>query len=460
MGYRGTSLDSLWVQNLFNAFVNDDDELAEIALKSKLADLTEVVEGGEYGCPFSIAEHGFYANNQFEQQATLLKSAERSNASSNFFLSDAEWEKVDTYLDQTSRISKAEFESVQRGDSFGVLAIKKNAFRVAICLLKHGLDPVIENELGEDLFNALQKQYHHLTLKWKAMASNVLELQKRAALKSEVDAAEKEEQKILHALDEIVVFANELKANLEARLVSIANDTTIQRRCQLLNQPFDPQKLWNIQRKERVLSDLQGIEELNLFVKERITFSRQQQSTRRKLRLQSTSSTIAAANAIAQSRGNTATSEKGLTGFFPLISSSDNNSIGENSVSSTSSSSSKKRHNNERVNLLSPPINPSDDGSVEQDQEDISLKSLLYLPPIKETDIETNSHASHSTMSTARRKLRRGASTGSAVSDGSSEFHEEKAVSEENTNLDNLLADSTRSRLILRDESEVHIQYK
>eukprot|EP01031_Cornospumella_fuschlensis_P027802 gene27802-33576_t len=176
-GYRGTSIDSIWVQNLFKSFDLDDAELAAIAVKSSLADIHDVVTGGEYGTPYSIGLHGFYAESQFQKQATLLKETERHNSDQKFYLSENEWGIIDHYLTKVAHVSKNEFDSVCPGDTFAVLAVKKNAYEVAAFLLHAGVDPVLPNDDEEDLFMALKQQYQNVTIKMKELSVEMHTLQ-------------------------------------------------------------------------------------------------------------------------------------------------------------------------------------------------------------------------------------------------------------------------------------------
>ena len=86
-GSRGTSLESMWGANIFLSFNKDDVELLNLALRSSLADITEVVIGGEYGTPFQLGDLGFYSENKLLKQTELLQSLEQENAIGTFFLS-------------------------------------------------------------------------------------------------------------------------------------------------------------------------------------------------------------------------------------------------------------------------------------------------------------------------------------------------------------------------------------
>lgn len=227
----------MWVQNLFTSFNTDDAELASISLRSSLADVNALVEGGEFGTPFSIGEYGFYAQNQFDDQAQLLSDKERKNANNKYFLSEGEWNLVDAYLKKVAHYSNSVFETVRRGDTFAALAVKKNAFHVAIALLQNGLDPLLENEADDDLFRIAKQQYLVLTVQMKELSS-VMDraVYNPKTLKQDWHALDAQEIAIFTALEGMIDFLVELKGNLERRLVQIDNDKKVKRRCELLNE--------------------------------------------------------------------------------------------------------------------------------------------------------------------------------------------------------------------------------
>lgn len=236
-GHRGMSIDSLWVQNIFTAFANDDDELAAIALKSSLADTGVAVEGGQFGTPFSIGEYGFYAQSQFDEQAQLLCDQERENADKKYFLSVGEWDVVDHYLRKVAHYSNSVFASVCRGDTFGALAVKRNAFSVAIVLLRRGVDPLVENEAGGDLFHITQQQYLQLTVQMKELSATMdRSVYDPHITRKQWEELDHLEGTLLTAFEAMLDYLDELQANLESRLVAIENDKKIKRRCELMNE--------------------------------------------------------------------------------------------------------------------------------------------------------------------------------------------------------------------------------
>lgn len=122
--------DSLWVKNIFSSFLNDDEELAAIALKSSLADVHDLVTGGYDGAPFSIGDFGFYADNQYEFQAKLLQDKERENLKLNSYLSEIEWKLIDDKLSDIAHHGKSIVYRACRGDSFANLAIRQNVISI------------------------------------------------------------------------------------------------------------------------------------------------------------------------------------------------------------------------------------------------------------------------------------------------------------------------------------------
>jgi hypothetical protein len=160
-GFCGNALDSLWSRHLMTSFMNDDNELADIAMKSVLADPTVVVEGGEIGCPFYIGNFGFYAKCQFDMQANFLKQNERDILADDhtIFLSQAEWKVVDTRLSAIAEYGDAKIQKVVRGDTLIMVAIRLCAFDVATVLLSKKVELLASNENGEDFLELTRERY-------------------------------------------------------------------------------------------------------------------------------------------------------------------------------------------------------------------------------------------------------------------------------------------------------------
>jgi hypothetical protein len=182
-------MDTMWVRHLMDSFDTDDKELAQIALQSVLADLGQVVTGGrnlqsnrstvdyvelvktgEHGSAFNIGDYGFFSEQQFQEQAKLLSSAERENVTGDRFLSVSQWEEVDQKLSSWGAYSSARFAVCVRGDTFLNLGLRKCAFSVSQLLLETGtspsespvLDPLNLNESGDDAMAMLVIGYTEL----------------------------------------------------------------------------------------------------------------------------------------------------------------------------------------------------------------------------------------------------------------------------------------------------------
>lgn len=235
-GYKGIRIDSLWSQHIFESFVTDDDELATVALGSSLADLTQVVISGEFGAPFSIGDYGFYANSQFDSQSKLLCDIERLNSQQDYYLSTEEWDKIDDYLSQIGAYGSAYFPTVSCGDTFGVLAVKKNAYKVAMVFLNAGLDPLLENEEEEDLFHAAKRQYQVLSIRLRLLIERQDQFLISTQIRADWLSITTEEKLLLNAWRNKVIFLHLLIANLAHRLDLIEGDLVLKRRCDLLNE--------------------------------------------------------------------------------------------------------------------------------------------------------------------------------------------------------------------------------
>lgn len=229
-------MDTLWAQNLFEAFKHDDVDLAKICLRSSLADMQARVIGGEDGCPFSIGGYGFFAKSQFESQAQLLQELERINSATDFYLSTEEWMKMDKYLMEVASLSTPAFDKVVVGDSFGSLAIQQNAFHVALLFLENGLDPFVINSEENDLFIQCKQQYQALTIRLKACLSKQEEFISPSHLQIRQEWYQiHEEMTILKkAWTSFVYFLTKLQEIYRERLKEIDADLVYQRRCELL----------------------------------------------------------------------------------------------------------------------------------------------------------------------------------------------------------------------------------
>ena len=275
----------MWSQHIFTSFEKDDDDLATIALKSSLADVHATVEGGEFGSAYSIGEYGFYSRTQFEDQGGLLCRLERDHASEGLFLSDLEWKKVDDHLMKVGHYGRWSIQKAVRGDSFAALAVRKNAFHVAIVFLTRGLDVLAENEEGLDLIQIAKGQYFDLTASYKQLMTKQVVYYRQTKTHTEIQELRQEQQTMLTAFRGMIAFTEECQRSLEHQQREIEADLAFKTRCQLLNlvsppaslahlahsfQEFPAEKEFNISRRDRAQQHVADLQELLDFSQQKV----------------------------------------------------------------------------------------------------------------------------------------------------------------------------------------------
>lgn len=226
----------MWAKHLLQAFLTDDSELAEIALESSLADVNDRVMDGFNGGPLSIGEFGFYAEIQFSFQADLLKQQQRDVTGESDYLSQAEWETVDKNLTAIGSHGVARFKEAYRGDSFAALAIRSNAFATAGTLLNKGIDPLIVNENGDDLFDIVKKQYGDLGTKLKEVQDLKLNSRTKILVPSDLQDMVDQERKTIENLENLNSFIDQLANNLQTRNIAIEKDKMLLRKHTIKNE--------------------------------------------------------------------------------------------------------------------------------------------------------------------------------------------------------------------------------
>eukprot|EP00596_Hydrurales_sp_CCMP1899_P005429 CAMPEP_0119038630 /NCGR_PEP_ID=MMETSP1177-20130426/7674_1 /TAXON_ID=2985 /ORGANISM="Ochromonas sp, Strain CCMP1899" /LENGTH=438 /DNA_ID=CAMNT_0007001473 /DNA_START=264 /DNA_END=1577 /DNA_ORIENTATION=- len=245
-GFRGMKLEASWSKHILESFKKDDEELLEVALSSCLCDVHARVIGGEFGTPLSIGEHGFFSQNQFEGQSELLKRTERVIVErTKSFLSDHDWKIIDSTIDQMGKYSFSRFVTASPGDTFTALAVVENAFLVANILLIRGVDPLIENNCGKDLFCKLKQQYATLTIKLRELQEEKLERSSRMCLPSEVKDLKKKLDYILDSLEGMTNFIDSLISVLKNRIIQIDQDIVEKRRADKMDKVLSDKKIWN-----------------------------------------------------------------------------------------------------------------------------------------------------------------------------------------------------------------------
>lgn len=278
-GSRGTALDSMWGQNIFISFNLDDVELLNLALRSSLADVTEVVVGGECGSPFLLGDFGFYSENKFQSQVDLLLGLERKYAVGKYFLSAEEWNGVDGRLSQIGNYSFAKVRRAVRGDTFASLAVRANAFQVAKVLMDVGVDPLLENEENEDLVSIIKEQYGYLSDRLHDVMAHKDETQKRVFTPSETDLVLAEEKYIIDTYNNMLVFIDATVANLDKRIILVHRDRQDKRRAEIRHEQLDPHKLWNANQLDKALLHLKECADVKAFIYEKLEMHTKHNST-------------------------------------------------------------------------------------------------------------------------------------------------------------------------------------
>lgn len=253
-GYRGLAIETSWAKNILSSFDEDDVELAMHALKSSLANLNETVEGGIAGAPFSIGEYGFFSEAQFEAQTQLICAADRENANRRkIFFSENEWKQVDEKLATVAHYATKSFPKVVRGDNVGILALRRDAFSVATLFLHRGVDPLRENEDGQDMFGVTKEQYMSLTIRLKQIVPRQEEYLSGPRIRSAMEAINSDSTYLADRFLALKEFTIELQKALALRANAIESDINFRRRCELLHEPCPIEKLWNIEQLPKLL---------------------------------------------------------------------------------------------------------------------------------------------------------------------------------------------------------------
>jgi len=274
LGTRVAVLDTMWGQNIFLSMNQDELEVLNIALRSSLADVTERVSGGEYGSPFQLGDFGFYSENRLQMQTDLLVGLERKYAVGKYFLSAAEWEKVETKISDIGHYSYTRVRRAVRGDTFAALAVRASAFKVAKVLMDRGVDPLVENDEGEDLVCIVREQYGYLSDRLHHVIARKEETQRRVFPPTEMDQVLGEENYVVDTFMNMKEFIDSTVYNLEKRMVIIMRDKQDKRRSDLRNESLDPWKLWNSQQHEKATNHIVECAEIKAFIDEKLSMQK------------------------------------------------------------------------------------------------------------------------------------------------------------------------------------------
>lgn len=270
LGTRVAVLDTMWGQNIFLSLNQDELEVLNIALRSPLADVTERVSGGEYGSPLQLGDFGFFSENRLLMQTDLLVALERKYAVGKYFLSAAEWEMVETKISDIGHYSYTRVRRAVRGDTFAALAVRASAFKVAKVLMDRGVDPLVENDEGEDLVCIVREQYRYLSDRLHHVIARKEETQRRVFPPTEMNQVLGEENSVVDTFMNMKEFIDSTVCNLEKRMVIIMRDKQDKRRADLRNESLDPWKLWNSQQHEKANNHISECAEIKAFIDEKL----------------------------------------------------------------------------------------------------------------------------------------------------------------------------------------------
>jgi hypothetical protein len=237
-------IPTLWSKHLIDAILFDDTELCSISLQSPLATITEVVEGGVHGAPYSIGDYGFYSDPQFSSVVHQAQNDTRTRLQDASYLSDLEWKLVDERLETLIRHSDLiRFQSVVRGDSFLAIAIRENAYQVACQLIDCKVDIFSINILNENTSHVCKGQCGVLNL----LLRNYMSLQQQRDATEFIAPSKRREQQV-----EVEAFLSKFRG-----MVSFLK--------YLLNELFRRQGLVESEQNKQRLAELRKHVRVTLF---------------------------------------------------------------------------------------------------------------------------------------------------------------------------------------------------
>ena len=253
LGFQGNAFDSLWGKHVFLSMETDDVELFDVAMSSDLADIQERVNGGEFGSAFMIGAVGFYARSQFEAQGNKIRDYELTLNKGVYYLSDREMGIVNSNIKKIADYANHATARAVRGDSFGALALRSNAYKVSKRMLEIGLDPMVENEESEDLFSILEEQYNRLTGYMHDILVEKEEGSNKILVPSEQVRIDTMEESCLQDFRNMLHFLQEFNNSLNLRNIQIKADKNLKRRMELQRKVIPKEMLFNISCEEKCL---------------------------------------------------------------------------------------------------------------------------------------------------------------------------------------------------------------
>ena len=269
-GYKGQKIDSLWNRQLIEAFDLDDPELVKVALESPAADKDATVEGGEFGSPYSIGGYGLYAESQFQGHFNSLKENEEALAKGIYHLSMDEWETVDRGLNKLAHYGRARFPKLVQGDGYAALAVRKRAFIACKVLLEMGVDPLVTNAEGDDVFELLKMIYGEMSQDLRDIDKFRMDFKSGIGIPSEVLEMEAREEAIRKHYEDLLPLIDTHTNLLKERLVQVGMYKYEKRKLELRHQCVPKYILWNVSLEEKIQGHLDHTDWLVTHIKEKI----------------------------------------------------------------------------------------------------------------------------------------------------------------------------------------------
>ena len=157
-----------------------------------------------------------------------------------------------------------------RGDTYAALAVRKRAFLVAKLLLEKEVDPLIENDEGDDLFELLKMIYGEMAQDLRDIDAFRRGMADRIVVPTEVVEMERREEAIKDHYVDLLPLIEVHSQILQDRLVSIEECKYTKRKLELSHNPVPPYLLWKISTESRIHNHLEHTEGLVLHIKQKI----------------------------------------------------------------------------------------------------------------------------------------------------------------------------------------------
>jgi len=103
-------------------------------------------------------------------------------------------------------------------------------------MIEKGIDPLIENEEGEDLMMIAKQQYNFLGTELKKMQQFIVDASRVVIEPSVLEQQARVEDALLNNYDKLSEFASSMEASLADRIQSIKNDQLVLRAYALKNE--------------------------------------------------------------------------------------------------------------------------------------------------------------------------------------------------------------------------------